>query len=282
MEGYVMSNVVYRAEDDKYRLEVFLDTCPESPRNWDNLGTMVCSHRRYDLGDEQAKNIDEYSSWDEWLQGEVYDLYGGEDNVVCLPLYLYDHGGITMNTTGFACFWDSGQVGWIYVTKEKLRKETGYSDKELFSKEKHRIPEVGERVRIRKFGEDWGQVVAIEELHGSTKYKVDFDYNKALNFRDPDRVVYVDFSDIVEVRSGVAYEILKNEVEVYDMYIRGAVYGFRLERVEKCACCGNTDYTEEDSCWGFYGDSLKELVEDMKYHVSEEARYMFDKLEEVY
>ena len=28
-----------------------------------------------------------------------------EDNVVCLPLYLYDHGGITMNTTGFACSW---------------------------------------------------------------------------------------------------------------------------------------------------------------------------------
>ena len=26
------------------------------------------------------------------------------------PLYLYDHGGITMNTTGFSCSWDSGQV----------------------------------------------------------------------------------------------------------------------------------------------------------------------------
>ena len=74
-----MSGVAYRAEDDKYRLEVILDTYPENPRKWDNLGTMVCSHRRYDLGDEQAKNIDEYSSWDEWLQCEVYDLYGGED-----------------------------------------------------------------------------------------------------------------------------------------------------------------------------------------------------------
>ena len=277
-----MSDVVYRAEDDKYRLEVIIDTYPESPRAWDNLTTMVCSHRRYDLGDEQAKNIDEYSSWDEWLQGEVYDLYGGEDNVVCLPLYLYDHSGITMNTTGFACSWDSGQVGWIYATKEKLRKETGYSDKELFSKEKHRIPEVGERVRIRKFGEDWGQVVAIEELHGGTKYKVDFDYNKALNFRDSDRVVYADFSDIVEVRSGVAYEILNNEVEVYDMYIRGSVYGFDLSEVHRCECCGTEEYESIDSCWGFFGDDLKQLAEDMKYNVSEEVRYMFDKLEEVY
>ena len=35
-----------------------------------------------------------------------------------LPLYLYDHSGITMNTTGFSCPWDSGQVGWIYAFKE--------------------------------------------------------------------------------------------------------------------------------------------------------------------
>ena len=33
---------------------------------------------------------------------------------------------------------------------------------------------------------------------------------------------------------------------------------------------------------GFFGDDLEQLVEDMKYHVSEEARYMFDKLESVY
>ena len=32
---------------------------------------------------------------------------------VILPLYLYDHSGITMNTEGFSCRWDSGQVGWI-------------------------------------------------------------------------------------------------------------------------------------------------------------------------
>lgn len=39
-----------------------------------------------------------------------------EERVVMLPLYLYDHGGITINTTGFHCPWDSGQVGWIHTT----------------------------------------------------------------------------------------------------------------------------------------------------------------------
>jgi hypothetical protein len=47
------------------------------------------------------------------------------DVAVILPLYLYDHSGITMNTTGFSCRWDSGQVGWIYATKDEIRKEYG-------------------------------------------------------------------------------------------------------------------------------------------------------------
>ena len=39
------------------------------------------------------------------------------------PLYLYDHGGITMNTTGFSCRWDSGCVGIIYLSKKKAEDE---------------------------------------------------------------------------------------------------------------------------------------------------------------
>ena len=48
-----------------------------------------------------------------------------EDVAVILPLYLYDHSGITMNTTGFSCNWDSGQVGWTFVSKKKVREEYG-------------------------------------------------------------------------------------------------------------------------------------------------------------
>jgi hypothetical protein len=201
-----MSDVVYRAEDDKYRLEIMQDSCPESPREWDNIGTMVCSHRRYDLGDEQAKNIAEYSSWDEWLQGEVYDLYGGEDNVVCLPLYLYDHSGITMNTTGFSCPWDSGQVGWIYATKQKFRDETGYTEEELFSSDKHRVPKLKEHVKVKGYllhGTDgWGQVIGIAD----GKFLVDFDYNKIPSFKKAENVVSASLEEIVEVMSNQAEE----------------------------------------------------------------------------
>ena len=42
------------------------------------------------------------------------------NGVVCLPLHIYEHGGITISTGSFHCPWDSGQAGWIYTTKEEI------------------------------------------------------------------------------------------------------------------------------------------------------------------
>ena len=44
---------------------------------------------------------------------------------IMLPLYLLDHSGLVMKTTSFHDPWDSGQVGWIYVSKEDALKEFG-------------------------------------------------------------------------------------------------------------------------------------------------------------
>lgn len=100
-----------------YRYEILPDDSPESPREWDNLGTMICFHRRYNLGDKH--NFDNPSDFRKFSKNN-------RKIGIVLPLYLYDHGGITMNTTGFGCPWDSGQVGWIYISKEKMRSEYGY------------------------------------------------------------------------------------------------------------------------------------------------------------
>ena len=48
------------------------------------------------------------------------------DIAVILPLYLYDHSGITISTEPFSCNWDSGQIGWAFVSKETVRKELDY------------------------------------------------------------------------------------------------------------------------------------------------------------
>ena len=57
--------------------------------------------------------------------GELFSLVEQMEGMVILPLYLYDHSGITMNTTGFSCPWDSGQVGWIYADKRRIEAEYG-------------------------------------------------------------------------------------------------------------------------------------------------------------
>lgn len=80
----------------------------DSPRDWDNLGTMVCGHRRYSLGDIQVRDMDE---WEANKPNE-------KDTLVILPLGLYDHSGITMYVGGRTDPWDSGEVGYIYVRKD--------------------------------------------------------------------------------------------------------------------------------------------------------------------
>lgn len=45
-----------------------------------------------------------------------------KNGIAYLPLYVYEHSGITMRTGGFSCPWDSGQAGWIYTTKEEILK----------------------------------------------------------------------------------------------------------------------------------------------------------------
>ena len=106
---------------EKYLIEVDYDTDPDCPRSWDNLGTMICFHNRYKLGDKHNYTHDNYNGWNEMKK----DIIKTENVGVILPLYLYDHSGITMNTTGFSCGWDSGQVGFIFISKDKILEEYG-------------------------------------------------------------------------------------------------------------------------------------------------------------
>lgn len=117
----------------KYKIEIIQDDSPFNPREDDNLGTMVCFHGGYVLGDKHEYRQQDYCGWNE-LENAIIK---NEDVGVILPLYLYDHSGITMNTTGFHCPWDSGQVGFIFISKEKMRKE--YSKKRISKQLKARI-----------------------------------------------------------------------------------------------------------------------------------------------
>lgn len=118
------------------RLKLVHDSSPDSPRNWDNLGTMICFHRRYDLGDKHSYSSDDYSGWEEMKQAIIKE----ENPAVILPLYMYNHSGISISTTPFSCRWDSGQIGFILVSKKKALEEFG--GKIVTAKLKERIEKI--------------------------------------------------------------------------------------------------------------------------------------------
>lgn len=66
-------------------------------------------------------------------------------------------------------------------------------------------------------------------------------------------------------------EIIKAEVETYDAYLTGEVYGYKVYTEEKCTL-GHLHTDEVDSCWGYYSEeSAIEDAEGMvKYLESKE------------
>ena len=262
-------------------LRIVHDCDPMSPREWDNVGTMVCWHRRYSLGDNHSydeprdflinlcrkvsdediilyfkKEKPDYlkleydKSGREWVLYE-YDSYlknwyvagtyaaplnrskqniglladdirenmqnndlialASKDNAI-LPLYLYDHSGITISTGKFSCPWDSGQVGWIYVSKEKVFEE--------------------------KLG--W----ISPELRATRDPKI---LNDRKNWEFPTE----------ENWEKIAECCLESEVQVYDDYLTGNVYGYQLFEIDEADDYEDAiDGEEIDSCYGFYGDSI--------------------------
>jgi len=128
-----------------------------NPRNKDfdegQLGTMICWHSRYNMGDEQM-NSDPLEWIAEMLDTDV-EIFCSDNNIeyeynstlkkalaeafmeryVALPIFLYDHSGQTVSTSPFSCSWDSGQVGWIYTTDERIKELGLDTDTEKYNKE---------------------------------------------------------------------------------------------------------------------------------------------------
>jgi hypothetical protein len=170
-----------------YELKIIQHEDYGSPLEYDRMGTMAYNHRNYNL-DEPI-----IGSPIDWLAGKLGKSTRGLsyddttlDNLQCdffrkyvgFKLYLYDHSGLSLSTEPFSNRWDSGQIGYIYVSREDVRKE-------------FRVSRVTKSIEAK------------------------------------------------------AERILLAEVEQYDLYLRGEVYGFEI-----------TDESGEvvDSCYGFYGD----------------------------
>lgn len=86
------------------------DSDAENPRAWGGDSFMICVHRRYNLGDWKRAKQRGLTDPDA-IREYVESLDPARS--VALPLYLYDHSGLSMSTKAYACPWDSGQVGFI-------------------------------------------------------------------------------------------------------------------------------------------------------------------------
>lgn len=144
--------VVWREEMDGLTAEVRYEQDGgehANPRDYDNLGTMVCWHPNYILGDKQLTNGDGRGAVEHRFERSDFDSIGGlaeklaDEGAVCvMPLYLLDHSGISMSAGsnyvgrgdtasggrdefGNANGWDTTLCGLIYTTPERVKELCG-------------------------------------------------------------------------------------------------------------------------------------------------------------
>lgn len=110
------------------KLEIFIDSTPETPREWDNLSRCIFTGKYKSLGDKHDVKFDgNYNDRFDFIEkGEAKLRKQIKDIVICKAVHLYSHSGETISTGTHYPYmdkWDSGTIGFVIVTKEALRKE---------------------------------------------------------------------------------------------------------------------------------------------------------------
>lgn len=92
------------------RIEIWQDTDADSPRDWDPLDSKFYTwHRRYSSPDRHQ------------ISEPMYHLPA---DTIGIKVWMYDHSGVTYAAADhnpFHCPWDSGQVGWIFISRADAR-----------------------------------------------------------------------------------------------------------------------------------------------------------------
>jgi len=146
-----------------YTVSIYYDRHAEDPREWDNLGTMACWHRSYNLGDGRLRDTIGRDDFSDVRTIVRYLQFTQRAEVILLG--LIDHSGISMYVGGgaHACDpggWDSGTVGIIYATRETIISE--YGDDSPTSREMARKCMIGEVETYDQFliGDVYGYIVS--------------------------------------------------------------------------------------------------------------------------
>jgi len=235
--------VIQEAEDKGARLEILIDTDPESPRTWDNLGTMVCFDHDYKLGDKEhrfSRAVADGDPEEEWGETEKRFIKESKEerNVAEYCKYCLQ--------------------GWALKNEctEIVRRIVGECRGKFVSKELAAI--------IPLYLHVYSNTNISMSLSGG--HQVGFILVTKDKVRNEFRKKKISKKLMKQV-----VDILKSEVEVYNQWIEGDVYGFRLEK---------TDGTHIDSCWGFYGSDPR--TNGMIDNIPKEYEHLIDKLHSKY
>jgi len=163
-----------------YSIDIFPDECDESPRVWDNLSTLVCWHKRMNIGDKNF-NLD--------VEKQVHAFNevineAKKNGDLMYPLYIYDHSGVSLSvhrTYPYNDPWDAGQVGIVIVSKKDIRE--AYNVKKVTKQIKEKVFSVVEN-EIKTYNQYLNG-----EVYGYVTYDSNGEVDSCWGFYDKDECI---------------------------------------------------------------------------------------------
>jgi hypothetical protein len=123
---------------ENWELEIAYDQYTDSPRDWDNLGEILCRNNRY-----MSNELRLDSKYDDiFANGTMEDIERLLDKLGYFHerISVYDHSGVSIYLGKPCCRFDSCYIGLYVVSKERVKKE--YDKKRISRKLQNKVKEI--------------------------------------------------------------------------------------------------------------------------------------------
>lgn len=239
--------------EQHYIYKIVTDDTPESPREWDNLGVIACWDMRRDLGDVRPKGD---------TQDYLAELIGWDDDKQqSVYDYWFGHGTGTNEELNYHA---------SRKLKERIKEEF---DKQFIGLELYLWDHSGLSMSSGPFEYPCDSSIFGIIYISRAKAREEFHLKRITRFWE-DRIK----------------GYLKGEVETFDQYLTGQVYGYRIFEVpegvdpEELSDEELEELEEVDSLWGIYGGDYaeQEAKESVAYFEEHHAERLFGRQQAEY